>query len=198
MEADIFPGEDRGAVLPVRAGEHPSGPVATEELTTTRLVLAPLTVADAEDLFPVFDDPALGRWTGETPPANMEALRRRFAGWEAGPSDPRERWLNWTMRERKDGRAIGHLQSTVVGDAAAVAWVVGTDFQGQGFASEGAQAVVTWLRSNGAATIEASIHPGNVPSQRVASRVGLHSTERLDDDEVVWSNAPEPDGFDSI
>ncbi len=163
--------------------------MANDNLTTARLDLIPLTATDAEDLFAVFDDPALGRWTGETPPTDVEALRRRFAAWEAGPCQGSpERWLNWAMRRRADGRAVGHLQSTVVGDGAVVAWVVGTAFQGQGFATEAARALVTWLRETGIATIEASIHPGNVASQVVASRVGLHPTDRIDDGEVVWSS----------
>ena len=166
------------------------GSTATEGLITARLDLVPLTARDAEDLFAVFDDPALGRWTGESPPADVEALRRRFAAWEAGPSEGSpERWLNWTMRRREDGRAVGHLQTTVVGGTASMAWVVGTAFQGQGFATEAARALVTWLRGTGVATIEASIHPGNVASQVVASRAGLHPTDRIDDGEVVWSAA---------
>jgi RimJ/RimL family protein N-acetyltransferase len=164
--------------------------MATGNLTTARLDLVPLTATDAEDLFPVFDDPALGRWTGDSPPADVEALRRRFAAWRAGPSqDSPERWLNWAMRRRADGRAVGHLQTTVVGDTASVAWVVGTAFQGQGFATEAARAVVAWLRETGIVAIEASIHPGNVASQVVASRAGLHPTDRIDDGEVVWSAA---------
>jgi RimJ/RimL family protein N-acetyltransferase len=168
--------------------------LANERLGTGRLDLEPLTAQDADDLFPVFDDPAIGRWTGDTPPADVEALRRRCAAWEAGPSpDSEERWLNWTMRRREDGRAVGHLQSTVVGDTAAVAWVVGTAFQGQGFATEAARALVTWLHGRNVKTIEASIHPGNVPSQVVASRSGLRPTDRLDDGEVVWVYDPEVD-----
>src|SRR5207342_3459954 len=107
--------------------------IANERLTTERLDLVPLTAEDSVDLFPVFDDPAIGRWTGDTPPADPEVLHRRFAAWEAGPSrDSAESWLNWAVRRREDDRAIGHLQSTVAGDTAAVAWVVGTAFQGQG------------------------------------------------------------------
>ena len=167
--------------------------VANERLTTARLDLVPLTAADADDLFPVFDDPALGRWTGDTPPADPEVLRRRFAAWEAGPSpDNAEWWLNWTMRRRKDHRAIGHLQSTVIGDSAAVAWMVGTPFQGQGFATEAALALIEWLGDRqGVAAIEASIHPGNIASQTVARRAGLRPTDRLDDGEVVWAYDPD-------
>ena len=166
--------------------------MADRRLTTARLDLVPLTAADAEDLFPVFDDPAIGRWTGDTPPADADVLRRRFAVWEAGPPDAgHERWLNWTMRRRDDDRAVGHLQSTVAGDRAAVAWVVGAAFQGRGFATEAARALVDWLQDQGVTEIEASIHPGNVASQMVAQRAGLRPTDRLDDGEVVWVYEPD-------
>jgi RimJ/RimL family protein N-acetyltransferase len=35
-------------------------------------------------------------------------------------------------------------------------------------------------------TIVASIHPGNVASQTVAHRIGLHPTDRSDNGEIVW------------
>ena len=167
---------------------------STERLTTARLDLVPLTASDAEDLFPVFDDASLGRWTGDAPPADVETLRARFLAWEVGgSSDGSERWLNWTMRRRDDGRAIGHLQSTVTPRTAAIAWVVGTAFQRQGFATEAAQGLVRWLRDDlGVETIEASIHPGNVASQSVARHAGLRPTDRLDDGEVVWELSDEP------
>jgi RimJ/RimL family protein N-acetyltransferase len=167
--------------------------MATERLTTARLDLVPLTAADADDLFPVLDDIALGRWTGEAPPADIEALRKRFEAWEVGASpDGTERWLNWTMRRRDDERAIGHLQSTITAGSAAIAWVVGSAFQRQGFATEAARALVAWLHGRNVTTIEAAIHPGNVASQTVAQRAGLRATDRLDDGEVVWELSEDP------
>jgi hypothetical protein len=52
-------------------------------ILTTRLRLIPLTIGDAYDLFPVLHDPELGRFTGEDPPLDVEALRERFDA-EAG------------------------------------------------------------------------------------------------------------------
>ena len=157
-------------------------------IATPRLDLVPLTAADAIDLFPVLDDAELGRWTGETPPADVEVLRERFAGWESRRSrDGDELWLNWVVRRRGDDRAVGHLQATVGLDSASVAWVIGRDFQRQGFASEAARASIAWLlEALGSSTIVASIHPGNVASQVVARRIGLRPTDRRDDGEVVW------------
>ena len=77
-------------------------------ISTPRLDLVPLAAADADDLFPVLNDPTLGRFTGETPPTDVEAVRAGFARWEARRSpDGAELWLNWVVRRRDDGRAIG-------------------------------------------------------------------------------------------
>lgn len=171
---------------------------ADEEMriSTQRLDLVPLVGGDADDLFPVLHDPALGRFTGEPPPADVDALRARFAAWEARRSpDGAELWLNWVLRSRAERRAIGYVQATVgVGDAA-VAWTVGSSMQRQGFATEAASALSSWLRDAlGVRSVVASIHPDNTASQRVAERIGLRPTDRREDGEVVWENvaAAEP------
>ena len=106
-------------------------------LLTERLRIEPLTADDADDLFPVLDDPALGRFTGELPPDDVEALRSTFQRWKQRRSpDGAELWLNWAVRLREDDRAIGLLQATVTQGEAAVAWTIGTAFQRQGFATE--------------------------------------------------------------
>jgi RimJ/RimL family protein N-acetyltransferase len=167
---------------------------ASARLVTPRLDLIPLTADDAVDLFPVLDDVELGRWTGERPPADVEELRTRFSGWASRRSpDGEELWLNWVVRRRDDHRAVGHLQSTVADGSTSIAWVIGTAFQGQGYASEAAQAMLRWLRDVlGSSTIVASIHPENLASGGVAHRIGLRPTDRRDDGEVVWERVEPP------
>jgi RimJ/RimL family protein N-acetyltransferase len=157
-------------------------------ISTLRLDLVPLTAGDADDLFPLLQDPALGRFTDETPPADVETVRAGFARWEARRSpDGAELWLNWVLRRRDDARAVGLVQATV-GDAdTAVAWTVGTAFQRQGFATEAAHALIAWLRDTGGVpVIVASIHPDNVGSQIVAERIGMRPTDRRHEGEVIW------------
>jgi RimJ/RimL family protein N-acetyltransferase len=158
-------------------------------IATSRLDLVPLTTDDATALFPVLDDPALGRWTGEALPADVDALRATYAMWASRRSpNGDELWLNWVVRRRDDDRAVGHLQATVGEATAAIAWVIGTPHQHQGFATEATRALIAWLLEDlGARSIVASIHPGNVASQAVARRIGLHPTDRRDYGEVVWA-----------
>ena len=164
-------------------------------ISTLRLHLVPLTSGDADDLFPVLDDATLGRFTGEPPPADLDALRARFATWEARRSpDGAELWLNWTIRRRDDGRAVGYVQATIGDDDAAVAWTVGTPMQRQGLATEAAAALIPWLRDAlGVPSVVASIHPDNIASRTVAGRIGLRPTERRDAGEVVWEDVATPE-----
>jgi len=161
-------------------------------ISTQRLELVPLTAADADDLFPVLNDPALGLFTGETPPADVEVVRAGFARWEARRSPAGdELWLNWTLRRRDDAQAVGYVQATVGDGHTAIAWTVGTTFQRQGFATEAGHALIAWLRDTlRVALMIASIHPDNVASQTAAQRIGLRPTDRRHEGEVVWEYVP--------
>jgi RimJ/RimL family protein N-acetyltransferase len=160
-------------------------------IETDRLRLAPLTRSDAAALFPVLDDRALHRHTGGEP-LDEPALQARFARLEQGePADHGEVWANWIVRLRDTDEAIGYVQATIAADGADLAWVIGSRWQANGYASEAARAMATWLRGAGVDSLSAHIHPDNEPSGRVAARAGLRRTGRLDDDgEVVWADRP--------
>ena len=95
------------------------------------------------------------------------------------------------IRLADGGQAIGHLQATVLdGDRSAdIAWLVGIAWQGRGYASEAARALVGWLEANDIDTITAHVHPEHVASARVAERAGLEATTEVEDGEVVWRRA---------
>lgn len=157
-------------------------------LTTRRLDLAPLTVADADEMIGVLADESLYAFIGGRPPTLGE-LRDRYGRLVAGGSgDGREEWHNWIARRRTDGRAVGTLQATIVdgGRSADIAWVIGAVWQRRGLASEAAQRVVGWLESRGVRTISAHVHPEHRASAMVAERAGLSPTAEMDDGEQVW------------
>jgi RimJ/RimL family protein N-acetyltransferase len=76
--------------------------------------------------------------------------------------------------------------------AAAVAWVIGVRWQGSGYATEAAGALVQWLERRGAAVITANIHPDHHASAAVAAAVGLVLTSAEADGERVWQYIPGP------
>jgi RimJ/RimL family protein N-acetyltransferase len=165
------------------------GPIA-ETIETERLTLEPLAVAHAEEMAEVLADPALHDFMGGEPATTAE-LRDRYQRLVAGPAPfHQEGWLNWIVRRRADGQAVGTVQATVTpgagGPQAAVAWVIGTPYQGRGLAAESAVALIGWLRDRSVTDILASIHPDNVASAGVARRTGLRPTEQHAGDEVIW------------
>jgi RimJ/RimL family protein N-acetyltransferase len=174
---------------------RPRGPtVATPRLRTPRLDLGPLQPADADALVRVLADPALYTFTGGEPPS-LAGLRDRFARLAVGgSSDGTEIWHNWVVRRIGDGAAVGTVQATIADGAptAEIAWVVGVPWQGLGYASEAAEALVSWLREMGITTITAHIHSDHVASAVVASRAGLRPTNEMEDGERVWLMAPSP------
>ena len=160
---------------------------------TDRLDLEPLTADHAAELAPVLDDVALHEFIGGAPlPA--AGLAQRYARLAARRSpDGRYLWGNWVMRVRGTGNAIGTVQVTMpaggpAAGAAEVAWVVGVQAQGGGYAKEAACGLVALLLAAGW-TVAAHIHPAHLASQRVARAAGLSPTEEVHDGEVRWVTA---------
>jgi RimJ/RimL family protein N-acetyltransferase len=120
-------------------------------------------------------------------------------GWRESRRSPdgREVWLNWIVRRRDSREAVGYAQATVHPSHAYVAWVIGTSWQGRGYASESAGRLVRWLRSVGVHEIRACVNPAHAASGTVALRAGLRRTAVVQDGEEVWicrpPSLPDPD-----
>ena len=155
---------------------------------TDRLRVEPLRVEDADDMVEVLSDARLYEFTGGSPP-DLEELRRRFRVQvtEVSP-DGRETWLNWVVRLRSDGTAIGYIQASLerASADAQVAWVIGRTWQGVGYASEAVGAMVTALRAAGTRRLVARVRGDHAASRRVAERAGLAPTGTVVDDEDEW------------
>ncbi len=162
--------------------------VAGDSIRVGHLLLTPLSVNDADEMVHVLGSQELYRFTGGAPPTLAE-LRARYARQVAGHSpDGRQEWRNWIIRCQPDGRAAGYVQATIDdgGSRAEIAWVVGTAWQGRGFASAAARALVGWLDARGLARIQAHVHPAHEASAAVARSAGLRPTGVLEDGELVW------------
>lgn len=134
-------------------------------------------------------DERLHEFTGGRP-ATLAELRDHFGRLAARSPKPDEVWLNWIVRRRADSRPVGTVQATLSSrdgrSRAHVAWVIGVEWQNQGFASEAAEALVCWLRAQGAEEIVAHIHPDHRASATVAARAGLQPTDDEFEGEQVW------------
>ncbi len=159
-------------------------------LRGARVVLEPLEVAHAVEMASLLDDPGLHAFIGGGPASESELAeryRRQVAGWSA---DRSERWLNWVVRREADDEVMGTVQATVTPrrDAltAEVAWVVGTAYQGVGYAKEAASTMAAWLRRHGVVLLVAHVHPDHHASQAVARALGLANTGTWHDGEERW------------
>lgn len=159
---------------------------APEPFSTPRLDAIPLDVGHAEEMAAVLFDPALHTYTGGAP-EDAGALRARYQRQSAGSPDPAELWWNWVLRLRTEGYLTGYVQATVRGARAEVAWVVGTRWQGNGYAKEAAAGLVRHLLDQGAVhAVVAHIHPDHAASAAVAAAAGLLPTDERADGEVRW------------
>ncbi len=148
----------------------------------------------ADEMARLLDDPALHRFIGGEP-ASAVALHERYTRQVVGHSpDGSQRWLNWVVRRRDAGQAVGTTQATVTASVteqgetvtAEVAWVIGTAAQGQGYATEAARTMTAWLRTQGVHQVVAHVHPDHRASQAVARAAGLTATTTVLDGEVRW------------
>lgn len=124
-------------------------------------------------------------------PEDEAGLSDRYRRQVVGQSpDGSQRWFNWIIRRRGDARAVGTVQATVVHEGgrllARLAWLVGTAYQGEGYARESAEAMACWLRQQGVASFVAYVHPDHGASGAVARGVGLAPTAATVDGEICW------------
>ncbi|MGW2225890.1 GNAT family N-acetyltransferase [Streptomyces formicae] len=163
-------------------------------IRTARLDLVPLRVEHADEMAAVLADPALHTFIGGAPDG-VTALRARYGRMLAGSPDPAVSWLNWVVRLRTGQLPclVGTVQATITpgadgdGPTAEVAWVIGTPWQGRGFASEAACGLVDWLTTQRAVrTLVAHVHPDHEASAAVARAARLTATDVVQDGEIRW------------
>jgi RimJ/RimL family protein N-acetyltransferase len=163
--------------------------VVAEPVTARRLTLVPLRAEHADEMFAVLADPGLYRFIGGAPPT-LKVLRARYERLAAGSPDPAISWCNWVIQLHSDHRLAGTVQATVRTEddepVAEIAWVVGRPWQGQGIATEAAQAFVAWLQRQSIHTVIAHIDPGHKASAAVAAAAGLTPTDDWQEGEIRW------------
>ena len=159
-----------------------------EIIKTNRLRLSPLIAQHAKAMFPILSDKGLYKFTGEEPPFSEIDLQEKYRKLESRKSpNGTERWLNWLVSLVQNDVPIGYVQTTISQSGADIAWVIGSQWQGNGYASEAAIALVEWLQIIDTKVIRALINPNHLASQRVASNAGLGNTESVEDGEEIWT-----------
>ena len=143
-------------------------------IETERLVMRPLTRADASALFPTFADPDQMRYWSRGPFESVDEL----ADWLCDPDwDGR----SWAVLAKGEDAAIGRLAVIPRGpEQSEIAYAIARDRQRQGIAAEALRGLLGYLFSvEGHRRIQADTDPDNVPSNRLVERLGFTMERRL-------------------
>jgi len=151
---------------------------APETLTTARLALRPIAVADAAGIFIYASDPDATRfmnWPCHVAVAESSAYARRCVNcWQDGSAFP------WAIVHRDSGDFVGAIELRLKPPKADFGYILRRAFWRQGFASEAASAVVAWAMAQPAIyRVWATCHPDNIASARVLEKSGLRHEGRL-------------------
>jgi [ribosomal protein S5]-alanine N-acetyltransferase len=143
-------------------------------IETARLLLRPMTVADAEELHEVYSDPTTFRYIGNEPSRSIEETRERIA--EKVRHQEEHGFALWAVCERASGRVVGDcgLQLLEGGPQVEVGYRLAHAVRGRGLATEAARAsLVAGFDDLELDRIVAVAQPGNIASRRVMKKLGM-------------------------
>jgi aminoglycoside 6'-N-acetyltransferase len=155
--------------------------IAFEPLVTERLLLRRSVPEDAEAIAAYRSDPEVHRYQGwqRTDPESVRAEILEMAGRE--PGDPG--WVQFSVIERESGRLVGDVGLCGVAEepgVVKVGYTIAPAFQGRGYGTEAMRALVAFAFDVlGAEVVRAYADADNVPSHRVAEKVGMRLVERF-------------------
>lgn len=156
----------------------------SERIETERLILRPLSIDDAADLFVVRRDPETVRYWDSGPHTHVDQTRSMIEGSLNRPGA----WWAICRRDDPSSVAIGLIGFLGNAGVPGIGYILRRDQWRQGFGAEALRAVVTYgFNEFGFDRAELWIHEGNVASQRLAERVGFSRKGQF---RVKWSHFP--------
>lgn len=149
-------------------------------LSTERLLLSPVTLADVDEFVRLHEDPEVSRFMGSPD-------REWLVGWAEGSTREWEElgYGRMTIRDRGSGAFLGRtgLKRWPQFEETEVGWALRPEARGRGIATEGAAATLEWAAGRfDLPYVTAMIQPANVPSIAVVERLGM---SRLREDELL-------------
>ncbi len=142
-------------------------------LTTPRLTIRALDVADAPVLAAYRNDPEVNRYQDWPLPVTPETAAA-FVAEQAGVTGPRAaEWVQLGIEH--DGELVGDVAVGLDGSGtlATIGYTLRGDRQGRGFATEAVGAVIDGLFASGVHRVAATLDPRNIPSAMLLERLGF-------------------------
>ena len=160
-------------------------------ILTDRLILRRSGPEDAETISGYRSDPDVLRhqgWDRTDPDGIREEIE------EAAERAPGERggWVQFSLEERGSGVLVGDVglnSANIEPGVIKTGYTVAPEFQGRGYATEAVRALVAYAFDRlDAEVVRAYASVENLPSIRVAEKVGMRLVERLEelDGGDVW------------
>jgi ribosomal-protein-alanine N-acetyltransferase len=156
-------------------------------IRTARLVLRPVILDDAADVFGYAADPAVLRYTTGITPSRVQETE----SWLRAVLDDPETHM-WALRPVDDERVIGALEFGLPSaGTGSIHYAMGRAYWGRGLMMEAVEAVCRWAFAtlNDVHEISASVVEANVASARVLEKCGftkVYTTEER------WEKEPQP------
>ncbi len=119
-------------------------------LLTQRLILEPMSIAHSDQLFNLFQDPELNRWTFREVPNSIESFREGVQFLEGRLSrDGLEFWPNWIFKIKTNNDIAGKVEISLdpKSRTANLAYYTFSPFQRNGYAKEACRAVINHIFS---------------------------------------------------
>ncbi len=158
-----------------------AGAGAVPRLTTERLLLRGFAPRDVEAYVAMMADPAVTRYLGDGRPLSRADAWRQLA-LIIGHWGLRGFGL-WAVEERATGTLVGRVGCYEPDGwpGCEVGYVLARPFWGRGYATEGARAALEYARGVLARDrVISLIHPDNVASASVATRLGATADETIE------------------
>lgn len=162
-----------------------------EPIQTARLCLRRSRTEDAETISSYRTDPEVHRYQGwdrtdvEGVRAEIEQMSERDPGSPGG-------WVQLSIEELETHQLVGDVGLSPADPEPGVikiGYTVSPAFQGRGYATEAVSALIAYAFDRlDARIVRAYASAENLPSIRLAERVGMHLVERIEhrDGEHVW------------
>lgn len=154
-----------------------------EPLVTPRLRLRRSRPEDAETISAYRSDPEVHRYQGweRTDPDGVRGEIEEMASRDPGAPGG---WMQLSVEDREAGQLVGDVGLSPADDEPGVikiGYTMSPSFQGRGYATEAVAALIAYAFDTlGADVVRAYASAENLPSIRVAEKVGMQLIERFE------------------
>lgn len=145
-------------------------------LETKRLILRHQVIEDLDDLWALYCNPNITKYIPDAPRSHAEAQEELEWHMHGHPKHPKLGL--WATIHKESGEFIGRcglLPWTIEGQyEVEVAYTIAEKYWGQGLGTEAAQAILQYgFTELNLSRLICLIDPENIPSQRVAEKMGM-------------------------